>query len=252
MIPPILMYHRIGHRPGDKNTVSPERFELQLQYLEDHKFTTFTLSDWYQKVHNGVKIPEKSVILTFDDGYRDNWELAMPLLLRYGCTATVFMISSLVGKTNLWEKKELRQGVKMMEAEHLREWTRGGMEVGSHGVAHCRVTTFNEEELKKETLHSKQILEEITGEKVNFFCYPNGSFNEIVVKVLQEMGYWGSVAIYENASWNEPVKWFALPRIRVTNSDEPGIFRWKVSKYHSWIGKSRKWEKRIRTAFRNS
>lgn len=250
MIPPILMYHRIGHRPGDKNTVSPERFELQLQYLGDHKFTTLTLSDWYQKVHDGVKIPEKSVILTFDDGYRDNWELAMPLLSRYGFNATVFMVSSLVGKTNLWEKNELRQGVKMMEAEHLREWTRAGMEVGSHGVVHRRVTEFNEKELRAETLNSKRTLEEIIGDTVNFFCYPNGNFNEIAVKALKEAGYLGSVAIYEKASWSEPVKWFALPRIRVTDGDEPGIFRWKVSKYHSWIGKSRQWEKNIKSIFR--
>lgn len=251
MIPPILMYHRIGHRPGDKNTVFPERFELQLQFLEDHGYQTIGLTEWYQKVQSGEKIAEKSVILTFDDGYRDNWELAMPLLSRYGFTATVFMVSDLVGKTNLWERNEFRQNAEMMKIEHLREWLEAGCEVGSHGISHKRVTELSPADLEREIEGSKKSLEDLLGIKIDFFCYPNGNFNAQAVEALKKAGYLGSVAIYEGASWKEdPIDWFALPRLRVSDQDEPGIFRWKVSKYHSWLGRSRQWEKKLKGIFR--
>ena len=250
VIPPILMYHRIGHRPGDKNTVSPERFELQLQYLEDHGYQSIGLTEWHRKVMAGEKISEKSVILTFDDGYRDNWELAMPLLSRYGFSATVFMVSDLVGGTNLWERNESRQNAEMMKLEHLREWLDAGFEVGSHGVSHRRVTTLNPEELEEEVTKSKKDLEDLLGVDIKFFCYPNGNFNAAAVEALKKAGYLGSVAIYEGASWQEPVEWFALPRLRVSDQDEPGIFRWKVSKYHSWLGRARQFEKKIKGIFR--
>ena len=250
MIPPILMYHRIGDAPGDKNTVSPGRFELQLQYLEDHGFCTLGLTEWYQMLEQGEKVPEKAVILTFDDGYLDNWELAMPLLLRYKMKATVFMVASLVGKTNEWEKNAFRQGVPMMGAEHLREWCRAGLEVGSHGVNHRRLVGLSREELQMELTESKKMLEEVTGASVDFFCYPHGDFDQPVAEAIRQAGYLGSVAIYDGASWRKPIEWFALPRLRVTDGDEPGIFRWKVSKYHSWMGRARLWEKIVKKWWR--
>lgn len=247
MIPPILMYHRIGQQKEDKNTVSPERFELQLQYLEDHGYETLSLGEWYQKIQLREKLSTKSVILTFDDGYRDNWELAMPLLKRYQCKATVFMVADLVGQTNQWEKNEFRQGAEMMTAEHLKEWVAAGFEVGSHGMKHQRISGLNEKELKIEVEDSKRILESITGKKIDFFCYPHGSFDTEAISALQEAGYLGAVAIYEGASWDESrINWFALPRIRISDQDEPGFFRWKVSRYHSWLGKTRRWEHSFR------
>ena len=90
------------------------------------------------------------MILTFDDGYLDNWELAMPLLVRYKMKATVFVVASLIGKTNEWEKNGFRQGVPMMGAEHLREWKQAGLEIGSHGVNHRRIANLPPEELQLE------------------------------------------------------------------------------------------------------
>ena len=250
MIPPILMYHRIGDVPEDKNAVSPERFELQLQYLEDHGFRSLGLTEWYEMVQRGEKVPEKSVILTFDDGYLDNWELAMPLLLRYEMKATVFMVASLIGKTNEWEVNAFRQGVPMMGAEHLREWRRAGLEVGSHGVNHQRVVGLSGEELQRELTGSKKMLEEVAEGPVGFFCYPHGDFDQPSAEAVRQAGYLGAVAIYKGASWKNPIEWFALPRLRVTDGDEPGIFRWKVSKYHSWMGRARRWENKLKRLFR--
>ena len=252
MIPPILMYHRIGQCPrgGDKNMVSPEKFELQLQFLEDQSYQTLTLGEWYRLEQAGEEIPARSVILTFDDGYRDNWEVAMPLLLRYGFKGTVFMVSDLLGKSNAWEVNAHRQGVEMMKPEHLKEWADAGLEVGSHGVVHQRVAGLAAAEMRKEAELSKATLEEVIGRSVDFFCYPHGVFDESAVAALKAAGYLGAVAIYDGASWGEPIDWFALPRLRVTDKDEPGIFRWKVSRYHSWLGRSRQWEKMVKKVFR--
>ena len=122
--------------------------------------------------------------------------------------------------------------------------------MGSHGVSHRRVTTLNPEELEGEVTKSKKDLEDLLGVDIKFFCYPNGNFNAAAVEALKKAGYLGSVAIYEGASWQEPVEWFALPRLRVSDQDEPGIFRWKVSKYHSWLGRARQFEKKIKGIFR--
>ena len=244
-IPPILMYHRIGHRPGDGNTVSPERFELQLQYLEDHGFTSLGLTEWHHLVHSGQTVPSKAVILTFDDGYRDNWELAAPLLARYGAKATVFMVAEGIGRKNSWESVDSRRDAELMNGEDLRDWIRQGFEVGSHGMSHARVTELSEEKLRYELVESKKTLEDIVGVEVPFFCYPHGNFDEVAKSAIQEAGYLGAVAIVEGTRWDQ-IDWYALPRLRVSDRDEPGIFRWKVSALHSWMGRARQWEKNVK------
>ena len=248
-IPPILMYHRIGHRPGDGNTVSPERFELQLQYLEDHGFTFLGLAEWYNLVHLGQTVPSKAVILTFDDGYRDNWELAAPLLARYGAKATVFMVAAGIGQKNSWESVDSRRDAELMSGEDLRDWIRQGFEVGSHGMSHVRVTGLSAEKLRYELAESKKILEDVIGTEVPFFCYPHGNFDEPAKSAIQEAGYLGAVAIVEGTCWDQ-IDWYALPRLRVSDRDEPGIFRWKVSSLHSWMGRARQWEKNVKKVIR--
>lgn len=252
MIPPILMYHRVADCPGDRNAVSPRVFELQLQYLEDQGYRTLGLLEWHQMIARGEKTPQKSVILTFDDGYRDNWENAMPLLVRYGFTGTVFVVSGLIGGKNEWDGHVARRGVDMMRASDLREWHEAGLEIGSHGTRHQRVTQFSGSYLQEELSRSKKTLEDLLGEPVPFFCYPNGDLNEEVIEALKAVGYLGATAIYDGASWdNNPIDWYRLPRLRASDKDEPGVFRWKISPYHSWLGKSRQWEKKIKNIFKS-
>lgn len=235
MIPAILMYHRIGHRPGDGLTVSPELFEKQLEYLRKNNFQTISLLDWYNSVKNGEKLPAKSVILTFDDGYKDNWDIAAPLLQKYGFTATVFMVAEQIGKINNWDiGHSQRYGAELMSKEELSRWLQMGCQVESHGVQHLAWTNLTKEQMMAEASQSKKILEEELGIKIHFFCYPYGLLNDQSKEVLKKVGYLGALAILHGASWKtDPIDFFALPRIKISERDHLFKFSWKVSSLHN-------------------
>ena len=100
---PILMYHRIANVPGDRNSLPPEKFEQQLQYLHSKGYTSINMDQLYAHYVLGEKLPPKSVVLTFDDGYADNLYTAMPIMQKYNMIGNVFVIANWIGKENKWE-----------------------------------------------------------------------------------------------------------------------------------------------------
>ena len=119
---PILMYHRIANIANDRNALSPEKFKKQLDYLKKNNFTTITmkmLHDYYKK---NISLPNNSVLITFDDGYTDNFTEALPLLLERNMTAAVFPIAGWIGQKNLWENfhKEI---TTTMSISQLHVWS---------------------------------------------------------------------------------------------------------------------------------
>lgn len=247
MAVPILMYHRIADISDDRNSLSPAKFAQQLQYLRDHGYHTISL----QQLQNAAEpLPKRPVILTFDDGYQDNFRTALPLLLRYGLTATVFPVVGWIGQDNGWESYPGKPLCRMMTWEELLFWQQAGMEVGSHTVNHPFLSQLDETQIWSELLVSKEQLEKQLGTSITTLCYPYGDFDERVKRIAHEVGYKAAVAIFAGTSfwrWDE----LALPRLVIASRQPLWEFRWKVSPVHRLFTALRLAEKSIKTYLRN-
>lgn len=245
---PILMYHRIADVPGERNSLPPEKFKDQLDYLKRHGFSTITLSELYKHLAHKTPLPPNPVLLTFDDGYEDNCRVALPMLLARNMKATVFPIANWIGRENKWENFNHRP-TRTMNWDELRIWLAAGMEIGSHTLEHPFLTGCDETRLAQELVESKRILENKLGTNIEFLCYPYGCFDEKTLIMAQKAGYKGALAIFENAPiWRQ--EWFALPRIPVSPRQPLWEFALKVGRFHILLIMLRKMERKVKHLLR--
>lgn len=241
---PILMYHRIATVPGERNSLPPEKFEEQLDYLKKHGYNTITLNDLYNHYSLQAPLPPKPVILTFDDGYEDNFLTALPMLKERNMKATVFPIASWVGKENKWENFN-HQLTRTMNWEQLQQWKAAGMEIGSHTIEHPFLTQCDEVRLLEELMESKRVLEEKLAVKIEFLCYPYGFFDDKTIRTVKQCDYKGALAIFANAPlWKQDM--YALPRIPVPSRQPLWEFVVKVSRWHIIFIMLRKLERSVK------
>jgi len=166
--------------------------------------------------------------LTFDDGYRDFADTAVPVLERFGFSATVFVVVGMIGEENDWVHAYYpRPRLKLLGAEDLREVVARGMEVGCHSMTHSNLSGFGAERLEKEIGESRRILGEVLGEAVEGFCYPYGSYDDAAVQATRRAGY--SYA----CGWTTRVEGglYDLPRIPVSERDHPLRIQAKLKMY---------------------
>lgn len=188
---PILMYHYLSVPPDDADdvrhdlSVTPEMFEQQLRYLKGQGYETISLEELALALQTGYALPDKPIILTFDDGYSGQYENALPLLEEYGFQATFFLITSVID-----------QGVPAyMSWGQVISLHKRGMEIGAHGYTHADLADRDVDYLTWQVLGSKEAIEERIGEPVRFFCYPSGSYDDLTVHVVASANYWGAVTI---------------------------------------------------------
>jgi peptidoglycan/xylan/chitin deacetylase (PgdA/CDA1 family) len=238
---PILMYHRIASVPGERNALPVEKFTEQLNYLQSHEYNTITLTDFYNHHVHGTHLPPRPIILTFDDGYEDNYLTALPLLLERKMKATVFPIVNWIGKENKWENFH-HQLTRTMNWEQLQKWHTAGMEIGSHTLEHPFLTKCDEARLEQELMKSKQVLEAKLGINIDFLCFPYGFFDDNTKTIARKAGYKGALAIFAQAPlWNPDL--FALARIPISSRQPLWEFALKVSRLHIVFNLLRKIER---------
>jgi peptidoglycan/xylan/chitin deacetylase (PgdA/CDA1 family) len=188
--PPILMYHAVARVAEDPNRlcVSPQTFDSQMAHLRDRGLRGVPV----RKLRRAVMAGKAAglVGITFDDGYQDFLEEAVPLLERYGFSATVFAVGGRLGRENDWEHAyEPRPPMKLMTAAGLREASERGMEVGSHSMTHPRLSRSDPEQLREEIVGSRRYLSELLGEDVSGFCYPYGDLDAEALQMARHAGY---------------------------------------------------------------
>ena len=184
--PPVIMYHAVDRLPEDPNKVcvTPERFEAQMRYLKRRGLRGASVRELVAAASLGKA--RRLVGLTFDDGYENFLEYALPVLERSGFSATVFALAGKLGEENTWDRGPR---MKLLGADGLREISSRGMEVGSHGDTHVRLSGLKPEALEKEVSQSRRALNEALGEEVAGFCYPYGSVDERAVREVRRAGY---------------------------------------------------------------
>ncbi|KGP76745.1 xylanase [Desulfosporosinus sp. Tol-M] len=174
---PILYYHSVMQENENELRMPPEQFEAQMAYLQDKGYQSVSLEQLYQALYKGGTLPAKPFVITFDDGYADNYTTAFPILTKHGFTATIFMVTSYIN------------GKGFMSSKQLKELVANGWEIEGHTTNHPYLTKIDSPTLLSELNSSKEQLEKELGQPVNFFAYPYGDLNANVVQALKESGY---------------------------------------------------------------
>lgn len=180
---PILMYHCIGplrERFDPWLTISPQMFERHLRWLARHGFTTIHVSEWIAYQREGKTLPDRPVLLTFDDAYQDTAEFGLPLLKKYGFTGTVFVVTDQIGGTNAWDLHLGLCEMPLMNADQIRYWAQSGIEFGAHTRTHADLRTSTAEQIVEEMKGSRECLERLLGVPVTALAYPYGYYNDAV------------------------------------------------------------------------
>ncbi len=209
------MYHSISKDTNPKFkqfTVSPELFAEHMAYLHQHRYTPITVTQYVSaQYHGGDSLPERPVILTFDDGFADFYTEAFPLLKQYDFKATLYVTTGYVEGTSTWLQREREMTRPMLTWNQLREISLSGIECGGHSHTHPQLDTLTQYEAEREIVQSKRILESQLGDKVSTFAYPFGYYTDSVRRQVQKAGYMSACAI-KHAMSSETTDPFALAR----------------------------------------
>jgi peptidoglycan/xylan/chitin deacetylase (PgdA/CDA1 family) len=210
-MPLVLMYHSVEPYQEDPYlvTVTPERFERQMRWLRRHGLRGVSVRELLAAADRGQA--GRLVGLTFDDGYEDFATRVVPTLMRYGFTATVYVIAGRIGEHNAWDPDGPRK--ELMTANQIRAVAAAGMEIGSHSWWHVRLPATDD--LTEEVGRSRSALAEVIDADVTGFCYPYGDVDARVVRAVREAGYDYGCAI----ALSELTSRHALPRSYVGEKD---------------------------------
>jgi len=214
---PVLMYHRVdpqltAHDPITVSlTVMEPTFRAQLMLLRANGFQTITLGALRDMLDHHVPLPPRRVVLTFDDGYVDNYAVVFPLLRRYGFVGTFFVVTSSVGTPG------------HLTVSQIREMAGAEMEIESHGVHHVDFSRLPPGQARRELIDSRSALEGWTGRSVAFFAYPAGRYSTAVEHLLADLGYRGALTERPGfVSAASPP--YLLERVRVSHDETLGAF----------------------------
>jgi peptidoglycan/xylan/chitin deacetylase (PgdA/CDA1 family) len=218
---PILMYHyvRTVNDPADQVginlSVRPELFDAQMRYLAENGYTTLTMQEVHAILNGQKTLPAKPIALTFDDGYRDFYTNAWPILNKYGLKATNYVVTDFIG----WEQ--------YMSWPMLQELdVTGQIEFGAHTRSHPDLRAISAERRWDEIIGSKAILEQGLGHPIGAFCYPAGFYNAAVIADVKRANYLTATTVEPGTKQNIQSA-FEMPRIRVNGPDT----------INTWIGK---------------
>lgn len=210
---PVVMYHGVGAVGADPIGlfVNPRRFGQQLRALHLLGLRGVSFGELGDAVVAGRAAG--LVGLTFDDGYRDVLRSAVPVLHRYGFTATFFILSGLLGGANVWDPPPRRE---LVSADDVRWLAARGHEIGSHGVSHPRLTELAPQALRDEVVDSRAALGRLVGGEPRSFCYPYGRVDRDVVRAVVDAGYSYACAVHRVPALPDR---YATPRVGVGQCD---------------------------------
>lgn len=220
---PILMYHQFGYNESTLY-VSPANFYRQMAYLKNNGYDVISLDELVKGIKSNRNFNHKTVVITIDDGYKNNYAYAYPIFKKYGFPATIFIISNFIGK-----KKDY------LSWEEIKIMLKDDISLGGHTKNNVYLPSVKKKEvLWEETAGCKKIIKSKTNTIVDYFCYPTGGFTPEVKAVLKKAGYKGACTTNRGlVELNKDV--YELKRIKVTNSDttKPLHFRAKLSGYYN-------------------
>jgi peptidoglycan/xylan/chitin deacetylase (PgdA/CDA1 family) len=217
----ILMYHSVDASSDAFMNVRPERFEAQMSYLRAKNVQVISLEELVCRLRAKESLGGAAVI-TFDDGYRDNFVAAFPILQRYRFPATIFVTTSLIGKTD-------EQGRGHLSSDDMKTMLESGLiDIQPHTQTHPKLSRASDAIAEAEIRGSKRDLETMLGETRRHFAYPFGDFSDTSVDIVRRCGFESAVTVKEGTVGPD-ADLFRVPRVSVDRSTTPAQFRGKIS-----------------------
>ena len=228
----ILMYHSVAETPAYLHSVSPAAFEAQMRFLAA-RYHVISLEQMVAAFTGVGGLPERSVVITFDDGWRDTYTTAYPIMRAYNLPATLFLVPDWIeGRGNP------PPGREYVTWEQVREMSRNGISIGAHTLSHRSLKRLPLEEARREVAASKARLEEELGRAVTSFAYPYGAFRDFdagIARLVAESGY--ACAVTTLSGSNRPGQnLYTLRRTEVESIDGMWTFgKMMVGALDGWI-----------------
>mgnify|MGYP000308323005 FL=1 len=204
----ILNYHKIDNT-FISLAVRPDDFDTQMKYLSENGYHTISPDELYDSLAGTGELPDNPVMITFDDGYEDNYVNAYPILKKYGFKATIFVVTSFLDKN--------KKGY--MSWDQAREMDANGISIQSHTVDHKSMTDLTDDQLRMELVDSKKKAEKELGHPVNYMAYPTGTYNLHIAQMVKEAGYKAAFTIkYGNVDKASNI--YALERVPIFHTEQ--------------------------------
>jgi peptidoglycan/xylan/chitin deacetylase (PgdA/CDA1 family) len=183
----IIYYHRISD-DDHRSCVAPAAFSAQMRLLRAEAFRVVPLRDLRAHLDKGLPFPDRTVAVTFDDGFADNYSAAFPVLQHEGIPATIFLTAAFIDGPELPVLRD-RSGVPPLRWAQVREMARHGIAFGGHTLTHPELPSLSDEELRHEVQGARELIEDRLGTTVDTFCYPRGKFDTRVKAAVRDAGY---------------------------------------------------------------
>lgn len=211
-IVPILMYHHLADLPRDATeleqtwTVAPKNFDAQMNFLAERGFRTITMAQLVAHLRDRQPLPSKPIIISFDDGWEEQYAVAFPILKKYGQSGTFFVY------TNPLDRKQF------LSWKQIEEMAAAGMDFQAHSLTHPHLRALAPDVAYREIAESKAIIEKRLGKPVVAFSYPFGEYNDAVIQMVKRAGFASAVTLA--SGYKQRIdELFTLHRIRVSYND---------------------------------
>lgn len=209
---PILIYHSVRpHSPGEiplvkYYDVAPSSLEKQLQYLKDNGYVVISLNYLADALQETIALPPRSVVLTFDDGWENQYVYAFPLLKKYNDTATFFIFTDVINHEHF------------LTWSQIREMDNAGMTIGGHTRTHPFLPSITDKaDLENEIINGKKIAETKLGHPIQIFAYPFGNYNDQIITVVKKAGYVAARSAYKGI-YNSRKDLYKLKGVEITDN----------------------------------
>lgn len=247
---PILMYHRVvdvvDFDDPLRLCVSRSEFETHMRFVHDRGYQCITVEDVAKAMVTGDWQWKRPIVISFDDGYQDNYTIAFPILKKYGLSGTIYLVTDHIGGTNVWDTSNNESlpvaTAPLLNVDQIMEMKEYGISFGSHTANHKSLRLIDDEAAWNEMVDSKEMLENLLGHEVNTFCYPYGLSNPIHTEMVRQAGYVAALGI-EQAEHTL----FKMSRINPARTRGSGVvFRMKMSGMYQKLIRNRSLRKVVK------
>jgi peptidoglycan/xylan/chitin deacetylase (PgdA/CDA1 family) len=259
LVPPVLCYHRVlprsrGTRRQVEYSVTPQQFSAQMSFLASEGFTSLTLEEFYAAVTGTRNIPDRAVLVTFDDGYADNYKIAWPIAGQFGVKLNLFVCTGLVDGLPLKvfeaesysaraSKAQFGELWQPLSWDQLREMATSGMGIGLHSHAHRNLGGMSAAEVAADVATGVANIQRQLGTRPRFFAFPFGHFGSYSRETTAVLSAHGLELFFTTELGRTPLRQAdrLFSRIVIHPEDDLGSFRRKLYGGYDWVGTVRKY-----------